>query len=307
MTLPELLARNHPIVLDGGLATELEAQGHDLTDGLWSARLLRDDPAAIERAHAAYLRAGSQVSISASYQASVEAFARTGMSAHGAEELLARSVELARSARRRVAAEAPAVADTLVAASVGPYGAILSEGQEYTGEYGGLDAADLEAFHERRLRVLIAAEPDCIACETIPRADEGGILAGLLDRLQAPPAWISFTCRDGESTSHGEPIEQAVEAATSGETVVAVGINCTAPAHVPELLRRAATATDLPLVAYPNSGRVWDGNERGWLTLGSDHLALDAVAEWIDAGARIVGGCCGIGPSAIGEIAEAYR
>jgi homocysteine S-methyltransferase len=307
MTLPELLARTCPIVLDGGLATELEAQGHDLTDGLWSARLLRDDPGAIEEAHAAYLRAGSQVSISASYQASVEAFARAGMSAHGAEEMLTRSVELARSARRRVAEETPEVAHTLVAASVGPYGAMLSEGQEYTGDYGELDAAALEAFHERRLRVLIAAEPDCIACETIPRADEGGILAGLLDRLAAPPAWISFTCRDGGTTSHGEPIEQAVEAAAAGDTVVAIGVNCTAPEHVPELLRRAATATDLPLVAYPNSGRVWDGNERGWLTLGNDRLALDAVAEWIDAGARIVGGCCGIGPAAIGEIADAYR
>ena len=178
---------------------------------------------------------------------------------------------------------------------------------EYTGDYGTLESEGLEAFHERRLRVLIAAGPDCIACETIPRADEAGILAGLLDRLSAPPAWISFTCRDGESTSHGEPIELAVEAATSGGRVVAVGVNCTAPEHVPELLRRAASATDLPLVAYPNSGRVWDGNERGWLTLGSDHLALDSVAEWVGAGARLVGGCCGIGPIAIGEIARAYR
>jgi homocysteine S-methyltransferase len=307
MTLAALLARDRPIVLDGGLATELEAQGHDLTDGLWSARLLRDDPGAIEDAHMAYLRAGAEVIISASYQASIESFARSGMSAEGAEELLTRSVELARRARARVAEGAPRVAGALVAASVGPYGAILSEGQEYTGDYGALTAEELDAFHERRLRVLIAAEPDCIACETIPRADEAGILAGVLDRLEAPPGWISFTCRDGEATSHGEPIELAVGAATSGESVVAVGINCTAPEHVPELLRRAATATDLPLIAYPNSGRVWDGNERGWLTLGSDRLALDAVAEWIDAGARIVGGCCGIGPAAIGELADAYR
>jgi homocysteine S-methyltransferase len=306
MTLAELLTRDRPVVLDGGLATELEAQGHDLTDGLWSARLLRDDPDAIEEAHAAYLRAGSEITICASYQASIESFGRAGMSARAAADLLTRSVELARAARRRVAEEQPAVSETLVAASVGPYGATLSEGQEYTGDYGELGVEDLEAFHERRLRVLIAAEPDCIACETIPRADEAGILAGLLDRLSAPPAWISFSCRDGATTSHGEPIEQAVRAATSGSSVAAVGVNCTAPEHLPELLRRAASATDLPLVAYPNSGRVWDGNERGWLTLGADRLALDAVAEWIDAGARIVGGCCGIGPAAICEIAQAY-
>lgn len=307
MTLAALLARDRPILLDGGLATELEAQGHDLTDGLWSARLLRDDPGAIEDAHVAYLQAGAEVIISASYQASIESFARSGMSAEGAEELLARSVQLARRARSRVAEVEPRVAGALVAASVGPYGAILSEGQEYSGDYGALTLEGLEAFHERRLRVLIAAEPDCVACETIPRADEAGILARVLDQLAAPPGWISFTCRDGKATSHGEPIELAVEAATSGNSIVAVGINCTSPEHVPELLRRAATATDLPLVAYPNSGRVWDGNERGWLTLGDDRLALDAVAEWIEAGARLVGGCCGIGPAAIGEIADAYR
>jgi homocysteine S-methyltransferase len=223
-----------------------------------------------------------------------------------AEELLARSVELAQHARLRVGLEEPEVAETLVAASIGPYGAILSEGQEYSGDYGDIDADELEAFHERRLRVLLSAGPDCIACETIPRADEAAILADLLDRLSAPPSWISFTCRDGESTYHGEPIELAVAAATTGESVVAVGVNCSAPEHVPELLRRAATATDLPLVAYPNGGRVWDGNDRGWVTLGSDRLALEAVGEWIAAGARIVGGCCGIGPASIHEIAEAY-
>lgn len=307
MTLAELLAGNGPVVLDGGLATELEAQGHDLSDSLWSARLLRDDTAAIETAHVAYLEAGAQVLISASYQASIESFARVGMSSEGADALLTRSVELAQQARARVAVTHPTAAGALVAASVGPYGAVLSEGQEYTGDYGALDAEGLERFHERRLRVLIAAGPDCIACETLPRADEAGILARLLDRLDAPPAWISFTCRNGETTAHGERIEQAVEAASSGQSVVAVGVNCTAPEHLPELLRRAATATDLPLVAYPNSGRVWDGNERGWLTLGTDRLALDAVDEWVDAGARLVGGCCGIGPAAIRAIAAAYR
>jgi homocysteine S-methyltransferase len=306
MTLLELLAANGPIVLDGGLATELEAQGHDLTDGLWSARLLRDEPRAIEDAHAAYLRAGAQITTTASYQASVESFAAAGVTADVAEILLTRSVELAQVARHRVALEEPSAARSLIAASVGPYGAVLREGQEYTGEYGSIELPELEAFHERRLRVLLAAGPDTIACETIPRADEAALLAALLDRLSAPPSWISFTCRDGRSTSFGDPIEIAVAAAASSPAVAAVGVNCTAPEHVAELLRRAASATDLPLVAYPNSGRVWDGNERGWLTLGTDQLPLDAVSEWIDAGARLVGGCCGIGPAAIAGFAEAY-
>jgi homocysteine S-methyltransferase len=286
--LPELLSAGEaPVLLDGGLATELEARGEDLSDARWSARLLEDDPEAIVAVHRAYLEAGARVLITASYQATEPA-------------LLRRSVELARAARARAGRP-----DALVAASVGPYGAILAGGQEYTGDYGGVTAAGVAAFHDARLRALLEAEPDCIACETIPRADEAAGLARTLDRLGAPPAWISFACRDGARTAHGEPIEDAVAAATTGSSVVAVGVNCTAPQHVAELLRRIRAVTALPLVAYPNSGRVWDASARRWSAPGAAELPDAAVRAWVDAGARLVGGCCGLGPGAIRGIGRA--
>jgi homocysteine S-methyltransferase len=297
VTLAELLAGPAPVVLDGGLATELEARGADLSDALWSARLLADDPAAIEAVHLAYLEAGAQVLVTASYQASVEGFSRLGMDAAAAEALLRRSVELARRARER------AGGDALVAASVGPYGAVLAGGQEYSGDYGSVSERDVEAFHERRLRVLLAAGPDCVACETIPRQSEAAALARVLDRLDAPDAWISFSARDGRTTSHGEPIEEAVAAAVESPRVVAVGVNCTAPDHVAELLARARTVTGLPLVAYPNNARIWDAATRRWSDAGAVALPPDMVAGWIDAGARLIGGCCGFGPQAVHAIA----
>jgi homocysteine S-methyltransferase len=306
--LAGLLADEAPVVLDGGLATELEARGHDLSDDLWSARLLRDDPAAIEDVHLAYLRAGARILITASYQASRPGFERTGASAAEADELLCESVRIAVRARERFLAEQPGAARPLVAASVGPYGATLADGQEYTGDYGGLTAAALERFHAERMAVLLAAGPDCVACETIPRADEGEILARVLDRLGAPGAWISFSARDGRSTCHGEPIEEAIAAATTSERVLAVGINCTAPEHVGELLRRARTVTDRPLVAYPNTGRIWDGAGRFWQAgPGVDHFPAALVRDWLGAGARLVGGCCGIGPDAIRDLARVTR
>jgi homocysteine S-methyltransferase len=298
--LRELLAGPAPVVLDGGLATELEARGFVLADPLWSARLLRDDPAAIEAVHLAYLEAGAQVITTASYQASAEGFARLGASPAEAAELLRRSVRLAQRARER--ARAP---HALVAASVGPYGAVLAGGQEYTGDYGKATMTDVEAFHERRLRVLLEAGPDCVACETIPRADEAAALARVLDRLGAPDAWISFSCRDGRTTSHGEPIDAAVAAATASARVVAVGVNCTAPEHVEELLRRARSATALPLVAYPNSGRRWDADARRWSDAGTRVLPAGAVRAWVAAGARLVGGCCGLGPDATASLRDA--
>jgi homocysteine S-methyltransferase len=287
VSLPDLLAGDAAVLLDGGLATELEARGHDLSDARWSARLLEDDPAAIVAVHEAYLAAGARVLITASYQATEPA-------------LLRRSVELARAARERAGRP-----DALVAASVGPYGAILAGGQEYTGDYGAATAAEVEAFHERRLLALLAAGPDCVACETIPRADEAAALARVLDRLGAPPAWISFACRDGARTAHGEPIEAAVAAATQSPRVVAVGVNCTAPEHVGALLARMRAVTALPLVAYPNSGRAWDGDARRWSEAGAAELPGAAVREWVDAGARLVGGCCGLGPDAIRALGRA--
>jgi homocysteine S-methyltransferase len=298
VTLRELLGGPAPVVLDGALATELEACGADLQDALWSARVLADDPAAIEAVHVAYLRAGAQVLVTASYQASVEGFTALGMSADAAEALLRRSVALAQQARERVGVAA------LVAASVGPYGAVLAGGQEYTGDYGSTSEREVEAFHERRLRVLLAAGPDCVACETIPRLSEAATLARVLDRLDGPDAWISFSCRDGRVTSHGEPIEDAVAAAVSSPRVVAVGVNCTAPEHVAELLARARTATDRPLVAYPNNGRAWDALSRRWSDAGAPTLPQSAIADWVQAGARLIGGCCGFGPEAVRTIAE---
>ena len=184
---------------------------------------------------------------------------------------------------------------------------MLAGGQEYSGDYGATTTRAVEAFHERRLRILLEAGPDCVACETIPRTSEAGALARVLDRLAAPDAWISFSCRDGSTTSHGEPIEEAVAAATVSRRVVAVGVNCTAPEYVEELLTRARTATTLPLVAYPNNGRVWDGATRCWTDDGAAVLPLDAVHAWVAAGARLVGGCCGLGPDAVRELARTLR
>jgi homocysteine S-methyltransferase len=298
--LRALLAGPGPGVLDGALATELEARGHDLSDALWSARLLLEDPEAIVAVHEAYLRAGAQVLITATYQASLEGFAAAGLGPAAAEAALRAGVRLAREAAARAGRP-----DALVAASVGPYGATLAGGQEYTGDYGATTPAEVEAFHERRLAVLLEARPDCVACETIPRADEAAALARVLDRLDAPDAWIAFSCADGATTRHGEPIEAAVEAATACARVAAVGVNCTAPEHVGELLRRMRAVTDVPLVAYPNSGRTWDAAARRWSDAGARVLPPAQVRAWREAGAALVGGCCGLGPEAVRALVAA--
>ena len=307
-SLAEVLAAGGVIVLDGGLATELERRGNDLSDRLWSARLLLEAPGEIVEAHLAYYRAGARVATTASYQASFEGFAERGIDHAVAAGLMRRSVELAAEARRRYRVECAEVGrdpgPLFVAASVGPYGAVLADGSEYTGAYG-LDGAALRDWHRERLAVLAAAGPDVLAIETIPSLDEGRALVALLAEGDGPPAWLSFSCADGSRTRQGEPVEAAFALADATERVVAVGVNCTAPEHVAELVARARAVTSKPIVAYPNSGERWDPGARRWVDDPGRRADVAAARGWVGAGATLVGGCCRVGPDRIAELAAA--
>ncbi|MEU5312775.1 homocysteine S-methyltransferase [Streptomyces sp. NPDC021562] len=287
------------VVLDGGMSNQLASAGHDLSDELWSARLLADRPDAVSDAHLAYFRAGADVAITASYQATFEGFGRRGISRQEAARLLALSVELGRDAVRRAREEG--IARPLwVAASVGPYGAMLADGSEYRGRYGlGVDA--LEAFHRPRLEVLAGAAPDVFALETVPDADEAAALLRAVRGLGVP-AWLSYSVAGGR-TRAGQPLEEAFALAAEVDEVIAVGVNCCAPEDVPGAVEVAARVTGKPVVVYPNSGEVWDAGARAWT--GPTTFGAEQVAGWRAAGARLIGGCCRVGPQGIAGIAEA--
>jgi homocysteine S-methyltransferase len=292
-------------VLDGGLATELEARGHDLSDRLWSARLLVEDPDAIEAVHLAYFDAGAQVATTASYQATIPGFAAAGLDRQAALAAIRRSVELARRARDRSAATPGRPADALlVAGSVGPFGAMLADGSEYMGDYDpGTDA--LRELHAPRMDALIEAGADLLAIETIPTVREAVVLVDLVEELGAT-AWLSYQCRDGSTTAAGEPFEEAVAIAAEAPGIVAVGVNCTAPRHVPALLATAGAATTKPLIAYPNDGDTWDAQDRRWVAADPEgRFEPAAVASWTGLGAAWLGGCCGTGPADITALAAA--
>lgn len=286
------------VVLDGGLSNQLESAGHDLSDALWSARLLAERPEAVTEAHLAYFLAGASVAITASYQATFEGFARHGIGRAEAARLLALSVELARTAARR-AADAGVGRPLWVAASVGPYGAMLADGSEYRGRYG-LSVAELERFHRPRVEALAAAAPDVLALETVPDTDEAAALLRAV-RGAGVPVWLSYTV-DGARTRAGQGLEEAFALAADADEVIAVGVNCCAPADVEPAARIAARVTGKPVVVYPNSGEGWDAGTRTWQ--GRTTFSAAQVTAWRQAGARLIGGCCRVGPEAITTIAS---
>ncbi|MEM9455707.1 MAG: homocysteine S-methyltransferase [Myxococcota bacterium] len=308
--LPHLahLASGGVMLLDGGVATELEARGYDLDDPLWSARLLLEDPAAITAVHADYLRAGADVATAATYQASLPGLRARGLSDEQARAVLVDAILRARQACLDAArARAPGsprpgspreCPRPLAIASLGAYGAYRADGSEYRGDYG-VDDATLVAFHRERVEVL-APHADLLACETIPSLQEARCLAQVLAD-QSCPAWVSFCCLDDAHVAHGEPIEDCAAALAPVPSVVAVGINCVAPQHVEGLLLRLRDATGRVLVAYPNAGERYANGQ--WCGPRSTPAQFVSWADrWVAAGARIIGGCCRTTPAHVAAL-----
>ena len=296
-------AAGRVVVLDGGLASELVARGHDLSDHLWSARILLTDPDAIENVHLDYFRAGARVATTASYQATIPGFEAAGLDRAAALEAIRRSVKMARGARARFAEESGVeAADILVAGSVGPYGAMLADGSEYRGDYDPGKTV-LRDVHAPRMEALLEAGVDLLALETIPTLTEAEVLVDLVEAFGAR-AWLSYQCRDASSTAAGEPVAEAFAVAAGAPWIVAVGVNCLPPRHVPTLVRAARRASDRPSIAYPNGGDTWDPASRRWASGDVDAFDPEAVASWAGLGATWLGGCCGTGPAEIAALAR---
>ncbi len=290
---------DHPVVLDGGLATHLEVRGHDLSTDLWSARLVLARPDAVVAAHRDYFLAGARVATTASYQASFAGLARLGLDAEESRDVLVATVALAARARREVVEATGDDRARWVAASVGPYGAALADGSEYTGDYG-LSVAELARWHRPRLEVLASAGADVLAIETVPCLAEVEAVLSVVAGT-GWPCWLSVTV-DGNRTRAGEPLVEAFAMAAEVDEVVAVGVNCCDPTDVAAAVS-LATATGKPALAYPNRGEDWDAARHRWI--GDAAFDVDQVAAWVAAGARLVGGCCRTTPDDIARMAAA--
>lgn len=295
----ELLAREPFAILDGGLATELERNGCVLDDPLWSAKILLDAPDLVVAVHRRFAQAGADILTTASYQATLPGLRARGLDEMQARAWLRETVALARAASQP---------DTLVAASIGSYGAYLADGSEYRGDYHGVDRKALVEFHRPRFDELVAAAPDLLAFETIPSAIEAEAIAELLATSPGPRAWVSFSLRadnrESVQISDGTPLAQAIAPLRGHPRIASLGLNCVNPAEVLPALELLARETDgLPLIAYPNSGEHW--HARGWTGSGisPDELATFA-RRWLAAGARGIGGCCRTRPEHIAALAR---
>lgn len=315
--ITSILNRQSALVIDGALATELERRGYDLKDDLWSAKILLEQPEAIRQLHYDYFKAGADCAITASYQATVAGFMKRGLNEAEAINLIKKSVQIALEARdefwsdesNRLGRSKP-----FIAASVGPYGAYLADGSEYRGNYG-LTEKELMDFHRPRMKVLVEAGADpstgsgqiMLACETIPALIEAQALAKLLKEFPNITAWFSFSARDEKCISEGQLFVDCVKELEDNPQIAAIGINCTSPKYIPDLIRAGKEKTNKPILVYPNLGEGYDAEKNEWEGKPVTESFGEEAKVWYQAGARMIGGCCRTSPEDIRVISGWVR
>ncbi len=305
MNIIDAYLKKYPfIVLDGALATELELMNFDLSNGLWSAKVLYENPSAIKKIHRSYLDAGADCIITASYQATITGFVSKGYTWQKAEDIIKFSVRLAKDAiDEYLHEENIRELKPFIAGSAGSYGAFLANGSEYRGDYK-LSKKEYIDFHKRRVELLIEAGADIIAFETFPRLDEAAAVLEMMEEYKNHFCWIVFSAKDDSKISDGELFNNCVKELNGFESLAAVGINCSSPSVIKPLISNAIEYSIKPLIIYPNSGEVYNIKCSCWKGLKDEIFFGDLAQDWYKAGAKIIGGCCQIGPDQIKQIAE---
>ena len=295
------------MVIDGSMSTALENMGLDLNHRLWTAKALAENPEKVKQVHIDYFRAGADCGITCSYQASIPGLMSCGYSEEEAEALIRRSVDLFLQAREEwweSEGRTAGRAYPLCLAGMGPYGAYLANGSEYTGAYEVSDDELLE-FHARRSRLLHEAGADILLFETQPSLHEALLEARIAEEMSTD-YWISFSCRDGKHNGKGEPIAECAAALSQDHPhLKMLGVNCTKPEYIESLIRELRRATALPIGVYPNSGETYDPNTKTWTSAGGSLDFKTYALRYMAAGADAVGGCCTTVEKHICQVANA--
>lgn len=297
-----ILEQKKHMIIDGALASELQRRGCDLNDSLWSAKVLIEQPELIQQVHYDYFKAGADCAITASYQATPMGFAQKGIELEESIKLIKTSVKLAQQAKMQYLNDIKEDKALLIAGSVGPYGAYLANGSEYTGDYQ-LSESEFIAFHKDRVTALIDAGVDILACETMPSFLEIKALVKLIQQFPMVNCWFSLTLKDQQHISDGTPLTEVIEYLNSIEQIVSVGINCIALEKVTPALEVLSKLTSKPLIVYPNSGEQYDPTTKQWHKNHHHNCTFaNQLDTWIKLGAKLIGGCCQTTPEDIVEI-----
>ena len=282
---------SYPAILDGGLSYPLEKKGLDIKNDLWVSELLISNPKAIKKAHIDYIDSGAEIITSSSYQASFNLLKNRGYDESKSKEIILKSIKILKHLKKKYKK------NFIIAASIGPYGSSLADGSEYKG-LKDIDEEKVYKFYKKKVDILDKSEADLLAFETIPSFKEAKIISEIIKSAKKK-CWISFSCQNEKEINDGTHIEKCCILLKNHPKVFVIGINCTPPIYISNLIQIIKkTIINKKIIAYPNSGEVYDGKKKVWR--GSVIRSFESyIDEWLTLGVDILGGCCRVGPEEI--------
>ncbi|KAK9510452.1 hypothetical protein O3M35_005239 [Rhynocoris fuscipes] len=297
-------------LIDAGFSTQLARHTTKQIDGhpLWTSQFLFADKEICTIVHREFIRAGSKIIRTNSYQASVPSFMEhMNISQQDAIKAIKESVAFAKKAITEEEESSGKKQNVQVAGSVGPYGACLHDGSEYTGSYcENITKEELIEWHRPRIKALLDGGVDLLAFETIPCSIEAFALLHLLKEFPKTKAWLSFSIKNESQISNGEEFAEVASACweLGSKQLLAIGANCVNPLYVTPLFTALIKKNaSIPFIAYPNSGEVYDGELKQWVGKANKRVTA-FVEEWLNLGISYLGGCCRTTPADLQEMAQ---
>ncbi|CAF0769218.1 unnamed protein product [Brachionus calyciflorus] len=293
-------------LIDGGLSTELMCLGYKPDETkLWTGNSIVERPDLLKQAHLNFLKSGSDIITTASYQLSVDLIEENlKCTNQKAYDIIKQSFRIAKEAVK----EANLGSEILIAGSIGPYGACLCDGSEYVGHYAkNLTIDFLIDWHRPRFESLLEEGCDLFAFETIPSIKEARALIKLLSEHPNVKAWLSFSCKNESEISSGDRFRDAYQVFKDNMQLIAIGINCTYPKYIEKLLESVSNdgTVSKPFIIYSNDAKIWDNSIRRYVNSNNEDpmkVVMEAIPKWIKLGAQYIGGCCNINSENIQQI-----
>jgi len=288
-------------VLDGSMGSSIGELGYDLkSTPAWSSGANITNPDIVIKAHTDFIDAGADIILTNTYQANIKRLSEK-LGVEEATKFVTKGVELANKA---VEISKKGV---FVVGSIGPYATYLGNASEYNGSYMNDEKFNKELIKENyvtQAKALYDAGIRVFAFETIPSLTEAIYAKEVLESINCD-GWISVICKNGSDLVNGDKFSDFVKAIVDSKHVKAVGINCTSPEYIKDLLKSGLPfLKNKGYVVYPNSGEKYDdeikefyGNVRIW-------KIIEELEDWIQLGVRITGGCCRVKNEDIRKIAE---
>ena len=185
-----------------------------------------------------------------------------------------------------------------IVGSFGPFGTLLADGSEYTGNYK-YDDFTIKNYHKNNFEIINHQKLDIVLYETIPSLKEIKIILDVIKYSQKK-FWISMTCNKNLKLRDNSSLKEACKILSELQNITVIGVNCIDPLITSDIIKKLKDYSSKKILIYPNSGEKYNSSTKKWD--GESSINNKLIKDWISLSPDIIGGCCRVGYDKISKM-----